>query len=223
MVRTFFDLKKLEETNPRPITLGEDEPWNPFSPRKEVLKAYAENKYPYEKTVHDRAGDEFYGLTRGKPDKMTQEVTQCFRINIPMEGEFIFYNVAIRGEDWKGNEHDYAMLEGRYAMPVFRKEKDPATDKVTTSQINDHRNVYNTLWTKEKFDELLKSAIDNLSMIIYGTAGRRFSISAIEDYREGAIEDLIQCGRHGKSLESVLAEKNQFTYEKVAPKAAKHN
>ena len=75
-----------------------------------MLKAYAENKYPYEKTVHDRAGDEFYALVKGRADKMTQEVTQCYRINIPMEQEYIFYNVSLRGEDWKGNEHDYAML-----------------------------------------------------------------------------------------------------------------
>ena len=60
-------------------------------------------------------------------------------------------------------------------------------------------------------------------MIIYGSAGRRLSISSVDDYRNGAIEDLIQCAMKGKSLESVLAEKNQFTYEKVAPKPAKHN
>jgi hypothetical protein len=223
MVRTFFDLKKLEEENPRPNILGEDEPWNPFSPRKQVLREYAENKYPYEKTVHDRAGDEFYALVRGKPEKMSQEVVQCYRINIPLEGEFMFYNVTVRGEDWKGNEHDYALLEGRYSMPIFRREKDPQTDKVTSSQINDHKYVCDIPWSKEKFDELLKSAVDNLSMAIYGTAGRRLSIPSVDDYRNGAIEDLIQCGMHGKSLESVLAEKNQFTYEKVAPKATKHN
>ena len=223
MVRTFFDLKKLETENPRPTNLGEDEPWNPFSPRKEVLKEYAANKYPYEKSVHDRAGDEFYALVKGRADKMTQEVTQCYRINIPMEQEYIFYNVSLRGEDWKGNEHDYAMLEGRYSMPDFRKEKDPQTDKVTTSQINDHHNVYSMGWNKERFDELLKSATDNISMVIYGSAGRRLSISSVDDYRNGAIEDLIQCAMKGKSLESVLAEKNQFTYEKVAPKAGKHN
>jgi hypothetical protein len=223
MVRMFFDLKKLETDNPRPTNLGEDEPWNPFSPRKEVLKEYAENKYPYEKTVHDRAADEFYALVKGRPEKMTQEVTQCYRIKVPMEGEFLFYNVAIRGEDWKGNEHDFAQSEGKYSKPIFRKEKDPQTDKVTTSQINDHKPVYDILWSKERFDELLKSAIDNLSLVVFGSAGRRMSISSIDDYRAGNIEDLIQSSMKTKSLESVLAEKNQFTYEKVAPKPAKHN
>jgi hypothetical protein len=223
MVQTPFDLKQLEENNPRPSTLGEDEPWNPISPKKEVLKAYADAKYPYEKTVHDRAADEFYALVKGRPEKITQEVTQVYRRKIATEGEFIFYNLTLRGEDWKGNIFDYAMLEGTYSMPLFRKEKDPQTDKVTTSQINDHRTVYNIPWSKEKFDELLNSTIDNLSMIIYGTAGRRLGISSVDDYRDGTMEDLIQCAMSGKSLESVLAEKNQFTYEKVAPKAAKHN
>lgn len=219
MVRTPFDLKRLEEENPRPKNLAEDEAWNPFSPRKEVLKAYADANYPYEKTVHDRAADEFYALVSQQADKMTTEVIQVFRVKIPNEGEFMFYNAMIRGEDWKGNEHDFAALEGRYAMPIFRQERDPQTRKVTTSQINDHKNVFNIPWTKQTFDLLMQSAIDNISLIIYGTAGRRIALHSVEDYRDGEYDDVVQCGMKGKSLDSVIAERNQFTYEKVAPKA----
>ena len=218
MVRTPFDLKKIEENNPKPSTYNEDEPWNPLSPRKEIIKAYAEANYPYEKTVHDRAADEFYALVKGRAEKVTQEITQFYRIKIPAEGEFMFYNVLLRGEDWKGNEHDLAQLEGRFSMPLFRKEKDPATDKVTTSQINDHKNVYDIPWTIKTFDKLMESAGDPISLIVYGSAGRRLGIHSIEDYREGDIADLIQCGLKGKSLEAVLAERNQFTFEKTETK-----
>lgn len=214
MVRVPFDLHKVEVENPRPLDLDEKEPWNPFIPRKEVIKAYKDANYQYEKTVHDRAADEFYALTSPQPDKMTIEVTQFYRIKIANEGEFLFYNAMLRGEDWKGNEHDFAMLEGRYAYPIFRQERDPQTRKVTTSQINDHKNVYDIPWTKERFDLLMQSAIDNVSLIIYGTAGRRVALHSVEDYRDGDYDDVVQCGMKGKSLESVIAERNQFTYEK---------
>lgn len=214
MVRTYFDIHKVEEENPRPKDLDEKEPWNPISPRKEVLKAYADANYGYEKTVHDRAADEFYNLVSPQADKMTTELSQVFRIKIPNEGEFMFYNAMLRGEDWKGNEHDFAMLEGRYAMPIFRFERDPQTRKVTTSQINDQKNVYDIRWSKEQFDLLMQSAIDNVSLIIYGTAGRRVSVHSVEDYRDGDYDDVVQCGMKGKSLESVIAERNQFSYEK---------
>jgi hypothetical protein len=67
----------------------------------------------------------------------------------------------------------------------------------------------------------MQSAIDNVSLIIYGTAGRRVAVHSVEDYRDGDYDDVVQCGMKGKSLESVIAERNQYTFEKVAPKANK--
>lgn len=222
MVRTFFDLKAEEKINPRPADLKDDEPWNPLSPRPEVIKAHAEVNFPYETTVHDRALSQWYALVKARPQKVTQEITQFYRIRIPQQGEYMFYNVVLRGEDWKGNEHDAALLKGRYQMPIFKRDIDPATDKVTTSEIKDHRTVYDIKWSPEHFDKLMESAVDPVSLVLYGSAGRRLGILSIDDFRNGTFDDLLQVGLKGKSLEAVVAEKNQFTYEKREPKPGKH-
>jgi hypothetical protein len=214
MVRTFFDIKPIEAANPRPAWVKEDDPWNPFSPRREVIKAFEEVNFKYEFNGQDRGASIWYGLVKGRPEKITQEITQMYRRRIPTEGEFIFYNVLLRGEDWKGNEHDLPLIMGRYELPIFKREKDPATDKVSTTEIIDHRTKYDIPWSVETFDKLADSFVEPISLIVYGSAGRRLGITSLEDFRNGSIDDLIQCGTKGKSLDSVIAERNQFYYEK---------
>lgn len=221
MVRTFFDLKKAEEANPRPSWVKEDDPWNPLSPRKEVIDAYNAVNFPYEITGQDRKSSIWYGLVKIKPEKVTQEITQFYRRRIAGEGEFIFYNVLLRGEDWRGNEKDLDMLVGRYNLPIFKKDRNPENNKVTTSEILDHKPVYHIPWNKETFDDLMESTVESPSLIIYGPGSRRIGLSSVDDFREGSIDDLIQCGMKGKSLDSVIAERSQFTYEKIQQKNKK--
>jgi hypothetical protein len=213
-MRTFFDIKKEELKNPKPANFSEDLPWNPLSPRREVIEAYNAVSFQYEPTLQDRVASKWYALVKGRPEKITQEITQFYRRKIPQQGDFIFYNVMLYGEDWKGNEHDLTMVVGKYQMPVFKKERNPETDKVTTTEVMDHKTVYDIKWSKEIFDNLLESATEPVSLIVYGSAGRRLGISSMEDYREGATEDLVECGTKGKSLATILAERNQFIYEK---------
>ena len=213
MTRIPYDLKVAEKANPRPKDLPDDAHYNPWSPRPEVLQAYKDANSAYEKDVHDRAGDEFYELVNPQPDSITQELTQVYRIKIPNQGEFMYYDLMLRGNDWKGNEHDYALREGIYKMPVFRFERDPSTKKVISSQINDHTRTYNIPWSVEKFDKLMESAVEGLSLVIHN-AGHRVGIRNIDTFRNGGYDDIVEAGRTGKSLETVLAEKNQFSYEK---------
>ena len=214
MVRTFFNLKAEEQKNPRPKDLNEDQAWNPLSPRREIIEAYQAVNFPYEKTGQDRVADRWYALVKGRPEKITQEIAGFYRQRIPNEGEYLFYNVLLRGEDWKGNEHDLPLIRGRYQIPIFRREKNPETDKVTAPEIHDQKTCYDIKWSQELFDKLLESAIDPVSLTVYGPGAKRLSVLSAEDYREGNIEDLIQCGLKAKSLATVLAEKNQFVYEK---------
>jgi hypothetical protein len=218
MVRTFFDIKKAEQENPRPAWVKEDDPWNPLSPRKEVIDAYNAVNFPYEISGQDRKASIWYGLVKIHPEKITQEITQFYRRRIAGEGEFIFYNVLLRGEDWKGNEKDLDLLVGRYNMPIFKKDRNPENNKVTTTEILDHKPKYDIPWSKETFDKLLDSTVESPSLIVYGSGARRIGITSVDDFREGSIDDLIQCGMKGKSLDSVIAERNQFTYEKVQQK-----
>lgn len=187
--------------------------YHPLYPRREILAEYDKVKgIEYEKSVHDRAYEEWHALVKGR--KVTQEVSQIYRRKIANEGEFLLYNVLYTGHDWKGNEKDFATLNGRYDKPIFRLEKDPQTQEVTSTQISSHRTIHDIPYTKEKLDELFEMATEPISLIVYGTSGRRLGLQSVEDYREGTIEDLIVSANKGKSLQSVLAEKNQFTYEK---------
>lgn len=220
MTRIPYDLHAAEKANPRPKDLPDDAHYNPWSPRPEVLQAYREANSDYEKDVHDRAGDEFYERVNPQADSMTAELTQVYRIFIPNQGEFMYYDLMLRGNDWKGNEHDYALREGLYKKPLFRYERDPSTKKVTSSQINDHVRIYNIPWSVERFDELMKSAIDSPSLVIHN-AGHRVGIRNIDTFRNGAYDDVVLAGNTGKSLETVLAEKNQFSYEKKETKPGK--
>lgn len=214
MTRIFFDLKAEEQKNPRPPNFNEDMPWNPLSPRKEVLQAFNEVDFPYEISIQDRVASKWYAAVKGRLDKITQEVQQIYRRRVAGQGDFVFYNVNLYGEDWKGNEHSFPLLVGRYQMPIFKKEKNPETDKVSTTEIMDQRTIYDIPWSRELFDKLIKSSVDPISLIVYGSAGRRLGITSLEDFREGTTEQLIECGLKGKSLETVLAERNQFVYEK---------
>lgn len=214
MVRTFFDLKAEEQRNPRPSNLKDDNPWNPMSPRREVIEAYDNVDFSYESTIQDRVASRWYSLVKGRYEKITQEVQQIYRRRIPNQGDYVFYNVLLHGDDWKGNEHTLPLVIGKYQMPIFKKEKNPETEKITTNEVMDHRTIYDIPWSKETFDKLLDSAVEPISLIVYGSAGRRLGISSPEDFREGSTDDLIQCGLKGKSLESVIAERNQFIYEK---------
>jgi hypothetical protein len=185
---------------------------HPLLPRREVIAEHDKVKFDYDKTCHDRAYEQWYALVKGRP--VTQEVTQIYRRKIPAEGEFLTYNVHFLGKDWKGNDQDFDTLMGRYEKPVFRLDKDPSTQEVTSTQISSHRTVYDVPFSKNKLDDLLDMSAEPLSLIVYGSAGRKYGLQSVDDFREGAIEDLIMCGNKGKTLESVLAEKNQYTYEK---------
>lgn len=188
------------------------EKYHPLYPRREILAEYEKVKFDYEKTVHDRAYEQWYALVKGRP--VWQEVTQIYRKKITGEGEFLLYNLNLVGEDWKGNAQDFATLFGKYEKPIFRLDKNPETQTITTTQISSHKTVYDITYTKEMLDELLDKASEPVSMIVYGSAGRRLGVLSLEDYKAGSLEDLVMCANKGKSLETVLAEKGQFTYEK---------
>lgn len=185
---------------------------HPLFPRREILTEYKKVNFEYEKTVLDRGYEQWYALVKGRP--VWQEVTQIYRRRITGEGEFLLYNLELTGNDWKGNDQGFSMLCGRYEKPIFRLEKNPENQEISSTQISSHRTVYDIPYTLQKLDELLDMSTESVSLIVYGTAGRRLGLQSIEDYRQGTIDDLIVCANKGKSLESVLVEKHQFTYEK---------
>ena len=192
---------------------------NALSPRRDVLLEHEKVGFEYEKTVHDRGYEQWHPLVKGRP--VTEEVTQIYRKKIPNEGEFLMYNALYRGQDWVGNEKTFDHLQGRYEKPVFRLEKNPQTQEVKAREIEGYKTVYDIPFTIDKLCELLDQAVEQVSLVVYGAGSKRYGILSIEDYKNGTIEDLVICADKGKSLETVLTEKNQFTYERREQKEQK--
>ena len=185
---------------------------HPLYPRREILAEYENVKMEYEKTVHDRKYEWWHAQTRGRATR--PEITQIYRKKIAKEGEYLLYNITWRGTDWKGNEEEFSTLMGRYEKPIFRIEKNPQTQEVSSSQVQGHKTIHDIPYTKERLDELLDIASEPVSLIVFGVGNRRYTVQSLEDYKNGSIEDLVTCADKGKSLDTVLAERNQFTYEK---------
>jgi hypothetical protein len=185
---------------------------HPLRPHKQVLAEYKKVDFDYEPTVEDRGYEQFYYLVKGRP--IYQEVTQIYRIKRPGQGEYLFYNLMLTGEDWKGNPVQFATLEGRYEKPIFKLERDPETNKLSTTQVTSHQRVYYIPYSSQKLEELLEISTDPLSLIVCAPSGKKFGVMSVDEFKVGAIEDLITGAQKGKSLEAVLAEKNQVVYEK---------
>ncbi len=185
---------------------------NGLRPRREILDEYEKVRYDYDKQIEDRLYERFYVLVKGRP--VTIETPQVHRIKLPGKGEFIFYDAIFRGTDWKGNDCDFYTIIGKYEKPKFRLEKNPETQEVRATEITSKETIYDTPYTKEKLDEILEFASEPFYMNVHGIGGKPWSIQSVEDFREGSVEDLATSSRSGKSLATVLAEKNQLVYEK---------
>lgn len=213
MVAKPFDLEKhpppkYDKDNPNAII----DKGNPLCPRKEILIEYEKVNFPYEKTVEDRLYEQFYAVVKGRP--VTVEAFQIHRIRLPGKGEYIFYDATFRGTDWKGNDREFYTVIGKYEKPRFRLEKDPATQEVTSTQISSRETIYDITYSRENLDEILEFATEPIALAIHGSGSRTWAIESLEDFKDGLIEDLSTSAKSGKSLQTILVEKNQFTYEK---------
>lgn len=185
---------------------------NPIAPKLEVLLEHAKVNFDYEETVLDRGYKDFYHLAKGRP--VYYEIPQFYRVNKPGKGEYLLYNVSLRGEDWKGNRIGFDYLEGRYDKPIFRYERDPQTNESKVTEIVNYERVYTVPFSPEKFDELMEAQADVVSFVLVAPSGKKFGIQSLEDFRNGQFDDLVQTATKGKSLDAVIAEKNQIVYEK---------
>ena len=191
---------------------------NPLYPRKEVTSEYEKVGMEYEPSVHDRKYRWWYAQIRGRTT--SAEIDAIYRRRVLKEGEFLLYHITWTGTDWKGNEEQFSTLLGRYEKPIFQMERNPQTQEVTSTQVRSHKTVHDVPFTNDKLEELLAIAAEHVKFYVYGPGNRRYGVQSVNDYRNGTVEDLITCADKGKSLDTVLAERNQFTYEKRETKEA---
>lgn len=192
---------------------------HPLCPNPTVIQEHDKVKFPYEESIQDRVYNKWYTVSKGRP--VEQEVSQIYRVSKPGRGEYLMWTLNLKGQDWKGNPTDFTILTGRYEKPLFRLEKNPETQEISTTQVTSHQTIYTIPFSKQKLDELIEMAVEPVSMIVVAPSGKRFGITSLEDFKNGAIDDLIQAASKGKTLDSILAEKNQFTYERREKKTGK--
>lgn len=127
----------------------------------------------YERTCHDRAYQEwFFPLVTADPVKDQQIrklIPQLYRIKDADGKEWLFYNVDLSGNDWKGNRKDFSYVEGLVeGMPVFNYEIEPSTKQVVpgTTQVLELVKKYTIPFSKSKVEEISKDFRNPLSCIV---------------------------------------------------------
>jgi hypothetical protein len=167
-------------------------------PPQEVVKAYEKVGQEYERTCHDRAYQEwFYPLVTAETvakQEIKKVISQLYRIKDPDGKEWLFYNVDLSGNDWKGNRKDFSYLEGiTEGMPVFNYERDPSTDKVIpgTTQVLEVTKKYTIPFTKAKVDELSKYFRNPVACVVIAGDGRKYSCS-LDEWRDMPYNELVK-------------------------------
>ena len=166
-------------------------------PPQDVVKAFEMVGQEYERTCHDRAYQEWwYPLVSAEPVKDQQIkklITQLYRTKDADGKEWLFYNVDLSGNDWKGNRKDFSYVEGLVeGMPVFNYEIEPSTNKIIagTTQVLEVVKKYTIPFTKAKVDELSKYFRNPVSCVVIAPDNRRYSVS-LEQFKSLSYSELI--------------------------------
>lgn len=168
-------------------------------PRPELVQAYAAVGQKYENTGHDRGYKEWFPLVTANPklreQQITQKISQLYRFKDWQGKEWFFYDITLRGHDWKGNRKEFYYIEGRIEqMPEFEKEIDPQTEEVipNTTQVLDMKTIYTIPFSKQKVNELSEYFTEKVSFIIIdrGTGGKRYSCT-LKEFTDLAYDELI--------------------------------
>ncbi len=114
-----------------------------------VYKTYQKVGQSYERTIHDRTWDWWINLVSAEPvanQEIKKVIPQIYRTKDQATGsEYLFYNVELSGNDWKGNRKDFSYLAGVVeGMPVFNYEIEPSTNKIIsgTTQVLEVKREY---------------------------------------------------------------------------------
>ena len=166
-------------------------------PPQEVVKAYEKVGQEYERTCHDRAYQEwFYPLVTSEPvakQEIKKLIPQLYRIKDVDGKEWLFYNVELYGNDWKGNRKDFSYVEGLIeGMPIFNYEIEPSTNKVVpgTTQVLEIVKKYTIPFTAAAVDKLTPYLRHPVSCVVIAQDNRKYSIS-LEQFKSLAYQELI--------------------------------
>jgi hypothetical protein len=170
-----------------------------FFPKPELIKAYKDAGKEYEYKGPDRLWEQhFFPKVTANPKLREQDIQikipQLYRRKDAKGKEWLYYNVSMRGRDWKGNHVEFSYVEGIIeGMPTFHYEVDPQTDQVIANsiQILETHKVYTIPFSKEKIAKISEHFMQPLSCIIVdGYSNRRYSCSP-RDFAEIDYDELL--------------------------------
>jgi len=181
-----------------PTSSSEDERVYYIPPQQiSVVKAYDKVSQQYERSVHDRVWDWWINIVTADPvrnQEIKMVIPQVYRTKDPATGnEFLFYNVDMSGNDWKGNRKDYNYVEGLVdGMPEFSYEVEPSTNAIIpgTTQVLEVKREYTIPFTKEEVDKISKHFRNPLSCIVIAGDGRKYSVT-LEQFKSMSYSELI--------------------------------
>ena len=187
-------------------------------PHAETLRAYSDANFPYTKTSHDLAEEEFQkwsDLSGRNPITVVNHITRVKvqKQNAKAADEFLTWGETRIGYDHVGNERTFTEDRmGTYIIPIFNKNWDTRTNRVQAISITKRDIRYDTPFTVEKLRELYSKA-DKVSVKFYVRSGTfRYLIREYDDFEQGRYEDLLEIGRSDKvsSLQELLNSRQQM-------------
>lgn len=120
-------------------------------------------------------------------------IPQLYRSKDPNGKEWLFYNVDISGNGWKGNRKDFSYTEGVIeGMPEFNYEIEPCTNQIIagTTQVLEVTKKYTIPFTKAAVEKLSPHFRNPLSCIVIAGDGKKYSVS-LEQFKSMSYNELI--------------------------------
>jgi hypothetical protein len=174
-------------------------------PNKQILEAYRavgrEADVLEDRTGYERNWNEFCVRTtankRLKEQLIDQKISNLMRVR-DAKGEYLVYDVGMRGYDYQGNVVDFSYHEGRLSrgnrqgLPVFKRIINPETDEVVSdaTQIDERKPVYTVPFSKEKVNELSEFLTEQHQFTLQMPDGRRETCSQ-KEFTDMSYDELV--------------------------------
>jgi hypothetical protein len=163
-----------------------------------IYEEYSKVGQTYERSIHDRTWDWWVVLVTSDPVKdqeIRKVIPQIYRTKDYDGKEWLFYNVDLYGNDWKGNRKDFSYIEGMVdRFPLFNYEVDPSTNAVIagTTQVLEVTKRYSIPYSKAHIDSIAKYFKNPLSAIVVAPDNRRYSVNNLEHFKNMNYNELIE-------------------------------
>jgi hypothetical protein len=197
-------------------------------PAQQILEAYKETngEFEHEKTVHDRFFDIWYSkISENEKQPIYLRIDSISREKVK-DKEYLFGHCTYIGKDWLGNQKTFDHIYGKIDhIPIWEREAniDPETHSMKPtykiSGVMDHRTEYTIPFSKEKAEELLESARENIQFVVHGGNNRKYSCTK-EQFLNDSIEDIVESHTKFKAVSEATRAAEQ-AYEKEKDRVSK--